>query len=127
MKAKRSDLEFYQNMIDMLQQEKATFASLLEVQRASAFRREESFRQETAALRETVAELTEQLRKKEAVETGKDNQIRELMKLVSDLNEKLSTALASGALARGEAVCTDFGENRSWESGQGRRARQRKG
>ena len=102
MKAKRSDLEFYQNMIDMLQQEKATFASLLEVERASAFRREESFRQETAALRETVAELTEQLRKKEAVETGKDNQIRELMKLVSDLNEKLSNALASGALARGK-------------------------
>ena len=102
MKAKRSDLEFYQNMIDMLQQEKATFASLLEAERASASRREESFRQETATLRETVAELTEQLRKKEAVETGKDNQIRELMKLVSDLNEKLSNALAAGTLARGK-------------------------
>ena len=58
MKKNRSDIEFYQNMMDMLQQEKASLKEQLDAERKS---REEETRlilEENRALRAELVKLT---------------------------------------------------------------------
>lgn len=102
MKKNRSDIEFYQNMMDMLQQEKASLKEQLDAERKS---REEETRQileENRALRAELVKLTEQLRKREEIEEKKDAEIRELMSRILSLQTDLSNAMAAVRLGRGK-------------------------
>lgn len=109
MKKSRSDIEFYQNMMDMLQQEKASLKEQLDAERKS---REEETRQileENRALRAELIKLTEQLREREESEkkyrddmASKDAEHRELMNRILSLQTELSNALAAVRLGRGK-------------------------
>ena len=102
MKKNRSDIEFYQNMMDMLQQEKASLREQLDAERRS---REEETRQileENRALREEIVKLTEQLRKREENEAKKDEEIGNLMNRIVSLQNDLNNAIAALRLGRGK-------------------------
>lgn len=102
MKKNRSDIEFYRNMMDMLQQEKASLREQLDAERKS---REEETRQileENHALRAELVKLAEQLRSREAQEAKKDAEIRELMHRILSLQKELGNAMAAVRLGRGK-------------------------
>lgn len=102
MKKNRSDIEFYQNMMDMLQQEKASLKEQLDAERKS---REEETRlilEENRALRAELVKLTEQLRKREEEDRKKDNENKELMNRILSLQTDLGNAMAAVRLGRGK-------------------------
>ena len=108
MKKNRSDIEFYQNMMDMLQQEKSSLREQLDAERKS---REEETRQileENRALRGELVRLAEQLRRREEEdrihrenEAKKDEEIGALMNRVVSLQTDLNNAIAALRLGRG--------------------------
>ena len=106
MKKNRSDIEFYQNMMDMLQQEKASLKEQLDAERKS---REEQTRQileENQALREELINLTCQIKEREESEKQyrerKDAEQKELMNRILSLQAELANAMAAVRLGRGK-------------------------
>lgn len=106
MKKNRSDIEFYQNMMDFLQQENSSLKEQLDAERKS---REEQTRQileENRALREELISLTCQIREREESEKqyrdSKDAEQKELMSRILTLQTELANAMAAVRLGRGK-------------------------
>lgn len=102
MKKNRSDIEFYQNMMDMLQQEKASLKQQLDAERKSRKEESELMLEENRALRTMIAELTDQLRDKDEKDRKKDAENKELINRILSLQTELSNALAAVRLGRGK-------------------------
>lgn len=102
MKKNRSDIEFYQNMMDMLQQEKASLKEQLDAERKSREEETKLILEENRALRAELVKLTEQLRKREEEDRKKDNENKELMNRILSLQTDLGNAMAAVRLGRGK-------------------------
>lgn len=108
MKKNRSDIEFFQNMMDMLQQEKASLREQLDAERKSRKEETRLILEENRALREELVKLTEQLRRREETEqkyredmAKKDAEHNELMNRILSLQTELGNAMAAVRLGRG--------------------------
>lgn len=102
MKKNRSDIEFYQNMMDMLQQEKASLKEQLDAERKSREEETKLILEENRALRAELVKLTEQLRKREEEDRKKDDENKELMNRILSLQTDLGNAMAAVRLGRGK-------------------------
>lgn len=107
MKKNRSDIEFFQNMMDMLQQEKASLREQLDAERKSRKEETRLILEENRALREELVKLTEQLRRREETEqkyredmAKKDAEHNELMNRILSLQTELGNAMAAVRLGR---------------------------
>ena len=102
MKKNRSDIEFYRNMMDMLQQEKASLREQLDAERKSREKETKQILEENRALREELIRLTEQLRKREENEVRREAEKEELMNRILILQTDLTNAMAALRLGRGK-------------------------
>lgn len=112
MKTNRTDIEFLRNMMDMLQEEKASLRAELDAVRKEREEREaerRAFSEENRMLREELMKLTEQLRVREENErrqqedsNRKDEEIKALVSRVLTLQEELNNAIAAVRLGRGK-------------------------
>lgn len=102
MKKNRSDIEFYQNMMDMLQQEKASLREQLDTERRSRKEETRLVLEENRAMRAELLRLSEQLRQKEAEGKKKDAENKELLNRILVLQTDLNNAIAALRLGRGK-------------------------
>lgn len=112
MKTNRADREFYQNMMDMLQEQNASLRAELVAARKEREGREaerRAFAEENRMLREELMKVTgllrirkENERRQQEESNRKDEEIKALMNRVLMLQENLNNAIAAVRLGRGK-------------------------